>query len=658
MENGIFKIVIDEKTGGLSSLILKNDPAQMNWIKGLSAWGIPKRNCIWWGNLKNMEFSGMEISGNSVISRYFYEGLSLTVVRTMTEDALHESYIFKNTDSVDMFIQRGELGIYTTFEDRYDSAKQSQNYNSNVHLWCGSENSWIHALKQGFFGTELGLFLTKGSLDCYSVERLAHETSNDRGDFIVHPSPFHLRAGEEYEIAWEIHPFAEGEFEKTLLKFPNLNKITAVNETVFIGESFEWKIENGNAITSAQAFCNGAPIQTEISGNTAKAVFTPGHEGEYTFEFIINGHRAYAKGFCSVPFEELLRNRVEFIISKQQNLDEKSPLYGAYLIYDFEEKTQYYSSFGASRNAMEERLAMGMLVCQYLQTHSNPEMEKSLALFEKFILREVYDTESGMVYRNTGKNPESKRLYNIPWIVTFWMEMYKYKPEKRYIDYSKRSLRSYYREGGAKFYPNACDFPNYLRFLRESGYADAELEALVNEHIENFRRNSTDYPEHEVRFEQTIVSPAATMFASANLIDDAKLHIGLLERFQGHQPDYRLSEIPIRHWDGFWFGKRRLLGDTFPHYWSCLTGHSFALYAKASGNDEYMRKAEKNLRNCLCLFRQDGSASCAYIYPYSIALTNPDGTIKENARRGECYDPWANDQDWALYFYCVVMNKP
>ena len=81
-----------------------------------------------------------------------------------------------------------------------------------------------------------------------------------------------------------------------------------------------------------------------------------------------------------------------------------------------------------------------------------------------------------------------------------------------------------------------------------------------------------NYPPHEVRFEQTIATPAVAIPAAfyANIDPDPGIlrdiapQIDLLERFSGDQPDHRLNEIPIRHWDEYWFGKRRLFGDTFP----------------------------------------------------------------------------------------------
>ena len=80
-----------------------------------------------------------------------------------------------------------------------------------------------------------------------------------------------------------------------------------------------------------------------------------------------------------------------------------------------------------------------------------------------------------------------------------------------------------------------------------------------------------------------------------------------------------------------------MYGDTFPHYWSTITGHVFALYAEASGDRGYRARAQRNVLNNFCAFTPDGRGSAAYLYPLTI-----------NGKPGKFYDPWANDQDWAL----------
>ena len=75
-----------------------------------------------------------------------------------------------------------------------------------------------------------------------------------------------------------------------------------------------------------------------------------------------------------------------------------------------------------------------------------------------------------------------------------------------------------------------------------------------------------------------------------------------MELFNGKQADYHLFENAIRHWDGYWFGKYECYGDTFPHYWSTLSGDVFASYAQITGDKSYEHKAKASLRGCLNLF--------------------------------------------------------
>ena len=129
----------------------------------------------------------------------------------------------------------------------------------------------------------------------------------------------------------------------------------------------------------------------------------------------------------------------------------------------------------------------------------------------------------------------------------------------------------------------------------------------------------------------------------ARYMDAAREHLRLLEVFGGRQPDHHLHEVAIRHWDGYWFGKRKMWGDTFPHYWSTLTAVAFHRYHLATGDGAYLERAHEILRNNLSLFRPDGRASCAYVYPMTV-----DGN------EGRFYDPYANDQDWALVHWLMV----
>jgi len=97
--------------------------------------------------------------------------------------------------------------------------------------------------------------------------------------------------------------------------------------------------------------------------------------------------------------------------------------------------------------------------------------------------------------------------------------------------------------------------------------------------------------------------------------------------------------VAIRHWDGFWFGKREQYGDTFPHYWSALTGNVLLRLHAITGEPAHAARASASLRGVLTLIFDDGRASCAYVFPHCV-----------NRRRTSGFDPYANDQDWGLYF--------
>ena len=153
-------------------------------------------------------------------------------------------------------------------------------------------------------------------------------------------------------------------------------------------------------------------------------------------------------------------------------------------------------------------------------------------------------------------------------------------------------------------------------------------------------------PYPHVSYEQSIVATAVSILLQAEKIEgkgiylkEAKRQMKVLELFGGRQPDYHLYGNAVRHWDGYWFGKRRMYGDTFPHYWSVLSGVAYAQMYEVTGEENYRRKASSSFRGCLNLFGRDGSASCAMVFPKSV-----------NGREAGYYDPWANDQDWALYY--------
>lgn len=74
-------------------------------------------------------------------------------------------------------------------------------------------------------------------------------------------------------------------------------------------------------------------------------------------------------------------------------------------------------------------------------------------------------------------------------------------------------------------------------------------------------------------------------------------------------------------------------------------GNVYYYYAMATGSEEYMDKVKEVVRNNLCNVFEDGTGSCAFVYPKRI-----------NGEQAHFADAFANDQDWALAFYLMI-NK-
>ena len=240
------------------------------------------------------------------------------------------------------------------------------------------------------------------------------------------------------------------------------------------------------------------------------------------------------------------------------------------------------------------------------------------------------------------------RLYHYPWMINYFYEVYQLTKDPQYVDYMDKAFEKFYQEGGQNFYPIGHHFSLWLPIIKEIKGKEASnrWKKWIEKHADQLISVGLNYPASEVNYEQSIVAPAVSVLLEAYTVtekqaylEEAKKHLAVLELFDGFQPDHHLNQVAIRHWDGYWFGKRKILGDTFPHYWSSLSGFAYLQYFQISGDKDYLKKAETSIRASLSLIRADGRGSCAYLYPFKI-----------NEEQGEFYDLLANDQDWALYY--------
>lgn len=612
------------------------DACQMNWTRGTKLWG-------------------------TVVCEY---GLKVTVSRHFTDqNSLAETYLFQNETDFDIYTTETGIGIYAPFPDYYTDASVCMKECCNTHIWCGGSSSYIMALRMGGEAPHLGLILKRGSLYGYSVERMAYtdgreeELSNHRGDFILHPDGFHLIPGESCELTWELFWFnSKKDFLEKLLRTPEFVTVTAESFLLTGKKRPEFTVHICTADNKERPVIlrDGQEVPCLWEYGTASVKETAAHTGGYHYEIIWKGQKTRTSFLCLPDIWDIAQKRCGFIAVHQQCFDKESCLYGAYLIYDNETHRQYYSHRN-DHNGGRERVGMGVLMAFYLQKHPDEKLQKSLSLYLNYVLRELFDEQTGEVFNDAPGCRDYIRLYNYPWMSRFFLEMYHLTLDEIFLDRFFKSTGFFYQEGGAHFYAIGMPMQESVETFRKAGRTE-QAEILLKyyrEHGEFILSCGKNYPPHEVDYEQSIVAPAAIYMCELYLLTReagyaaaALEQLKILDLFQGFQPDYHLNEVAVRHWDGYWFGKRRCLGDTFPHYWSALSGYAYAVSKSCCSTDYFSKKADNTLRGVLSLFKEDGSASCAMVYPVSV-----------NGEKTGFYDPWANDQDWGLYYALKYMDR-
>lgn len=573
------------------------------------------------------------------------------------------TFVIKNVTPHPVFTSLTSIGIRLPLQDQYESSQICLTQRCHTHIFCGGDVSYVYALRMGGEAPHFGMVLTKGSLGGYSVERNLESSSNDRGCFLLHPSPMELAPGEEKELSWTMFSHAgEEDFYRKAGELTRFVKVTADNYVLFPQEDCTLTIEP--SYEAKEVTVNGKAVKKGADGAFVYRFVYGAEEAAGDREFLIcaDGVRTKCRILLQEAPDKLAKRRCRFIVQNQQyhRADgEKTGLDGAYLVYDNEEKHLYYSREN-DYNGGRERVGMGLLITAQLRRlraegKRDEELEKSMAQYRDYVLRELVDTETGDVFDDFWKMPGYERLYNAPWYAEICTEWYGLYGEKQYLTYACRIVRRFYEKGGFVHYSLELPILALCRELEAAGMADelAEMKELFCRHGDSILEIGTNYPPFEVKYEQSIVAPAANILlqlffltGEQKYLEGAELHLSVLELFNGHQPDYHQHETAIRHWDGFWFGKRKCFGDTFPHYWSAETGQCFALYVAATGQKEYAKRAKDSLRSVLSMIFPDGTASCACVFPVTVNGKKPDG-----------WDVYANDQDWAMYFYVRMQRE-
>jgi len=563
--------------------------------------------------------------------------IAVKTERRQEGDDLVETYVFTNTSKRKVAMKN--IGIYTPFNDNYPDARTCMTSRCNVHIWPGGKAAYVNAVRMSGVGTNLGLMVTEGEITDYDVwERGSKKgMSNFRGVFALCSPDMTLKPGQSYRLTWRLFSHNGTDFDEQLL-------------------------HRGGTVVRSRKYVYSLGETASVDFITSKGTKTVTKKIMKTGEQRVDYKGTHALLLGISGEQELLDKRVRFILEHQQMNNPQDPRYGAFMVYDNEGDSILTDGKGRSDlDEGRERVGLGILLAEYCRQHPDAQMQEALIRYARFVREKIQQTDytTGSSVMRKSKN----RGYNYPWVADFYFRMSLLEAAKsgaaadsslqrQYALDGYATLRSLYRYFGYGFY--CIDYPVTigLKALEQAGLTFERDQLLYDfkTTADIYLKNGLNFPKFEVNYEQSIIAPAVQFLCEVYLATGEKKYLSgaeqllpTLEALQWHQPSYRMNEIAIRHWDGYWFGKRQTYGDVYPHYWSAITAAAFHYYAKCTGKSTYQQRAEQTVQGNLSLFFEDGKATCAFVYPRLV-----------NGEPAHYADAYANDQDWALIFYLLV----
>jgi hypothetical protein len=569
---------------------------------GAGRWGAPRE---------------LTVDGGRVEALYDVAGLQLRVTRELGA-SWRERYALRNTAAAPVTV--GCWGICTPWRDLYASAADALERAVHAHVHAGGAYSYVLAEPMDGAGPVLGLALREGELWAYSIEsREPTETgSNARGHILLHAT----------DAARAPHAFG-GQPEPAI----------APGGELVLAWELAWHADRA-------AFVAAHPAPFEVPELVA--------EGDHGETYVQRGRSRVAIA-RHAPLGEVVRGRVRFILDHQRATHRAGAAAGALLPYDTERGLTVPGAGWNDLSDGRERLGMGLLLQEALR-HGHAEdpgaTAEAAAAFRCFVT-DCLLTETHELRADSHRPGASPRLYDVPWLVLLLAE---HDPDR-----ALAALRGFYARGGERFLAIGAGLAarELAAALRAGGRDDeaAEVDGLLCGHAHASIAAGDDLPAHEVNYEQSMVAPLLEILCAARAstaepaehaeLDEAIAHrLPWLLAFGGPQPHARLRDIAIRHWDGYWFGREMLWGDTFPHHWSALTanvllmlpGPVAAAFERERGEPPAALARRIYAAN-LIDFAPDGTATAAFVFPSCVS-----------GRAAHRADPLANDQDWTLYW--------
>lgn len=578
--------------------------------------------------------------------------VTLVVKRAAGRDLIEE-YVWSNNTSEPLTIER--LTISAPFNDQYPDCATALDSCVNAHIFTGGAVSWVIAEPMDGVGKVLGLTLREGELNAYSIYSRNHLTSSDvRGhialqptDYGVNPNsfggqkPITIPPGESYTLSWNIDWFDDR--EQFAQHAPSFGRFSSLSS------------ETGTDIeltTESKVSCDSEALTIVRRGDAV--LLTSQEQGTYHIKIDDGRNVSHTEVFFHHPLRDVINRRVSYILSHQIAQELPGTLAGSIVSADTRTGRHVVDGSWADWSDGSERTTMPILLqralrCDILSPNLAELAQEASDNWRAFALEHLI-SEDGKVRRSSSFPPEAfgERLYDVPWMAQYFIERFTVLGTESDLEVAIKLFEAAHNLGWSRYlcigFAEATEsLVRLLRKLNREQEADLLTKRLL-ESADYFLALDKNLPAHEVAYEQSIVAPLVSLLITAyrftaneEYLRGIKRRLPWLLSFSGPQPDSRLFGIGIRHWDGYWFGLNRQFGDVFPHHWSALTAEVLLRLPQELRSNEHSQLAMDILNANLAHYNQDGSATCAFVFPSSV-----DDVAAHSA------DPLANDQDWPL----------
>ena len=639
---------VNADTGGIVRMGVAGDRHGMNWVHSADRSQYPwiGREFAW--GLGSLKVNGEQAKWKLPVSRertakgelLTYrpdKAVEVRVERSLEGGELLERYTFRNISKLP--VKLSEIDINTCFNDNYPKNGQEMlTRRCHAHVWTGGNAGYLSAMRINGASPHVGLMVTDGFLSAYELkERHSRKGfSNTRGIICLSPEDATLAPGAETSIAWRVfsHEGWDDFYSKLIAK--GGVQVRASRYAARVGEEIEYEIVSSSGTERRRWRCTSA--------------------GRHRVEIAYgNGKRTHAE-FLGLPdIKRMLENRMRFIVSKQRVRDAGSPYEGALIPYDNDTERQYRNwelpkeLRRVDTSEGGERHCMGIFLAMMAQRGYREELMPVLESYYRFLRNRLQESDYSSFQEV--ERPSRKRSFNYPWIATFYLEMYSLTGDAKYVRDAYGTLKRLFTGGDIRLPDTLVDLPvkSLVSALRKCGMKDEErtMMDIYRSRFAKYAANASSLEIHEVG-----IAPEQIAGILCQLLDMYELtgeegYMQAVRRIAPatdamlpHQPSANLNDMAMHHWDGYWFGKLRMWGDTCPQDWNGTLADFFRRWAEVTGDEGYRRRADEIVRQLLMLFDEDGRGHCVFIYPDRV-----DG------KPGKFRDPLANDQDWSLVFY-------